>query len=74
MNGTTIRLVDDGPLAISGAVEVVDAEGRPFATAEGESLFLCRCGGSQNKPFCDGSHAKSSFDAKNRAVASGERS
>jgi CDGSH-type Zn-finger protein len=29
---------------------------------EAEKLFLCRCGASVNKPFCDGSHNKIEFD------------
>lgn len=44
-----------GPLAFRGGVVL---EG--FA-AEGEELFLCRCGASGNKPFCDGSHARVGF-------------
>ena len=43
-----------GPLLVSGGVRVVDAEGRVLY--EGERAALCRCGGSGNKPFCDGTH------------------
>jgi uncharacterized Fe-S cluster protein YjdI len=49
----------NGPLLVSGAVRVVDAEGAVLF--EGEKAALCRCGGSANKPFCDGTHEKIGF-------------
>lgn len=60
----TIKVNDDGSYRVSGAVELVDAEGNRFETKE--SFSLCRCGLSQNKPFCDGTH-KGQFDSKPRA-------
>ena len=41
------------------------ASGEPCATVRG--VALCRCGGSANKPFCDGSHGKNGFRDDNRA-------
>jgi CDGSH-type Zn-finger protein len=46
----------DGPYAVSGTVEL---RGAPLAR-EGRYL-LCRCGASQQKPFCDGAHARVGF-------------
>lgn len=43
-----------GPLAIVGAVTVLDADGNVLSCDE--RTFLCRCGGSGRKPFCDGTH------------------
>jgi uncharacterized Fe-S cluster protein YjdI len=50
---------ENGPLLVSGGVRIVDAEGAVLY--EGEKAALCRCGGSANKPFCDGTHAKNGF-------------
>jgi CDGSH-type Zn-finger protein len=63
-----IRLHDDGPLRVKGPVTVLDSNGAPYEIAR-KTFFLCRCGASQNKPFCDGSHARVSFEARNRAAA-----
>lgn len=49
----------DGPLVVTGAVEVTTGTGRHVKSAE--KVFLCRCGASQNKPFCDGSHKAAGF-------------
>jgi uncharacterized Fe-S cluster protein YjdI len=49
----------DGPLLVSGGVRIVDAEGGLLY--EGERAALCRCGGSANKPFCDGTHKTNGF-------------
>jgi CDGSH-type Zn-finger protein/uncharacterized Fe-S cluster protein YjdI len=49
----------DGPLAVSGNLEVISGTGRTIRKAS--NLRLCRCGGSGNKPYCDGSHARVGF-------------
>jgi uncharacterized Fe-S cluster protein YjdI/CDGSH-type Zn-finger protein len=48
-----------GPLLLSGGVRVLDAEGNVLY--EGDKAALCRCGGSANKPFCDGTHRTNGF-------------
>ena len=54
--------VTDGPLKVSGPLEVVSGTGRTInRTTE---TFLCRCGASQHKPFCDGSHRKVGFKSE----------
>ena len=53
LRAPAVTVMRDGPYAVTGSVEL-DA-----ALAEGasrEHYTLCRCGGSKNKPFCDGSH------------------
>ena len=49
----------NGPLQVTGNLEIVSGTGR--LVARGQSVRLCRCGGSQTKPFCDGTHAKIGF-------------
>jgi CDGSH-type Zn-finger protein len=51
----------DGPIGLTGEVEIVDASGKVIAT-QGKTSF-CRCGASENKPFCDGTHIKIGFKA-----------
>ena len=49
----------DGPLQVRGNMEIISGTGRVVARLE--SARLCRCGASNNKPFCDGSHARVGF-------------
>ena len=51
----------NGPLKLSGAIEVVTGTGHTVNRAT--TVFLCRCGQSQNKPYCDGSHKAAGFVA-----------
>jgi CDGSH-type Zn-finger protein len=55
----TIKVRRDGPLLVRGPVTLIDHEGEPFEVEE--DFVLCRCGGSAEKPFCDGTH-KRGFD------------
>jgi CDGSH-type Zn-finger protein len=64
-----IRCRENGPLVIQGLVRVVDHAGNEFAIAPGkDTIALCRCGASKNKPFCDGSHKACGFLAANLAT------
>lgn len=49
----------DGPLLFKGNVVIRSGNGR--RAWSGSQVALCRCGGSENKPFCDGSHKKNGF-------------
>ena len=52
-----------GPYLIDGEdVAFVDANGAEVAV-ERRPMALCRCGASENKPFCDGSHSRVGFEA-----------
>jgi CDGSH-type Zn-finger protein len=49
----------DGPLRVRGNLEIISGTGRVVARLG--NATLCRCGGSANKPFCDGTHARIGF-------------
>lgn len=49
----------DGPLQVTGNLEILSGTGRSIACVE--KTRLCRCGGSANKPFCDGTHRRIGF-------------
>ncbi len=66
MAEVTITPRDNGPYLVRGAVKIVDPEGREW-TVDREVIALCRCGGSANKPFCDGTHARIAFQSQCRA-------
>jgi len=50
----------DGPLLCTGQIEVLNPFGELLQ--KGTEIALCRCGGSRNKPFCDGSHQDEEFE------------
>jgi CDGSH-type Zn-finger protein/uncharacterized Fe-S cluster protein YjdI len=52
----------NGPLHVEGNFQIVNAEG--VVIAGGDEAWLCRCGGSGNKPFCDSTHVKIGFQAE----------
>jgi CDGSH-type Zn-finger protein/truncated hemoglobin YjbI len=55
----TIEVTQDGPYRITGGIPLADADGGDVPRAAGSSrehYALCRCGHSQNKPFCSGMH------------------
>lgn len=55
----TIKIAENGPLLVNGSILLEDATGKRIET---KAIFaLCRCGASENKPFCDGSHKKIGF-------------
>ena len=57
----TITTLTDGPLQVAGEVEILAADGTVIK--ETSKSFLCRCGHSANKPFCDGAHKREGFTA-----------
>ena len=56
-----IRPSANGPLLVSGSIEVVSGTGKTVNRTA--SAAFCRCGQSANKPYCDGSHARVGFQA-----------
>lgn len=77
-----ITVRPNGPFRVEaepGSIELVDAAGAAYDVSmkmkEGKLAFsLCRCGGSVNKPFCDGTHSKIGFQAAETAVQKAEGS
>lgn len=66
-NGVTIKVRENGPYLVRGSLTLTDVDGNEY-TMEGANVALCRCGGSQTKPFCDGSHKTNGFTATERAI------
>jgi CDGSH-type Zn-finger protein len=66
MAETTITPLDNGPNLVKGPVKLVDAAGNEFQV-RGKTVALCRCGNSNTKPFCDGTHVKVGFKSRDRA-------
>ncbi len=67
MAEVTIRSTKNGPYIVQGEVELYDTAGNRIGT-ERETIALCRCGASTNKPFCDGTHSRIGFQAAEEAV------
>ncbi|MEX1141088.1 MAG: CDGSH iron-sulfur domain-containing protein [Thermoleophilaceae bacterium] len=61
-----IKATHNGPLRVKGPITLVDADGTPYEVKR-KTFFLCRCGASAAKPFCDGSHSRIGFEAEERA-------
>jgi CDGSH-type Zn-finger protein len=69
-----ITVRPNGPYRVedpSGVIELVDANGNKYDLTGKPMFSLCRCGGSVNKPFCDGTHSKIGFQAAEAAVKAG---
>src|SRR5438270_1458661 len=59
-----LEVSKDGPYRVTGSIELLDREGHPEVRNDGashEHYSLCRCGKSQNKPFCSGMHWYADF-------------
>ena len=56
----TITGFENGPIEARGALEITSGTGKRLH--RGSRAFLCRCGQSKNKPFCDGSHKAAGFE------------
>lgn len=58
---TVIEALTNGPLLVYGTLTVKNADGE--TVLENKTTAFCRCGHSQNKPYCDGAHVKAKFQA-----------
>jgi uncharacterized Fe-S cluster protein YjdI len=54
-----VDITKNGPMMVHGNITIKDADGKQ--TSRTKVTAFCRCGASQNKPYCDGSHQKISF-------------
>ena len=63
MADVIVTIIDNGPVKIEGAVLLQDENNQPIEVEEGV-IWLCRCGQSKDKPYCDGTHDKCGFSHK----------
>jgi len=70
----TITPRDNGSYKVTGPVVLADQEGNRWSVPEGKAVWLCRCGHSANKPFCDSSHKTVGFESVVRAPAAEDTS
>jgi CDGSH-type Zn-finger protein/uncharacterized Fe-S cluster protein YjdI len=61
----SVTPVLDGPLHVKGNLELVSGTGHTINRVT--EVWLCRCGGSSKKPYCDGTHKRNGFKAEGRA-------
>jgi CDGSH-type Zn-finger protein len=61
MSEVKITCLADGPLEVAGEVEILASDGSLIK--ETTKSYLCRCGHSAKKPFCDGAHKREGFTA-----------
>ncbi len=61
---TKITTNNHGPLKVEGDFVVCDMQGNSFDLSGRTAISLCRCGHSENKPFCDGSHRRVGFQSE----------
>ncbi len=64
---TKITVRNNGPLRLEGEFTICDMEGKEFDLGGRTAISLCRCGHSEDKPFCDGSHKKVNFQSEVKA-------
>lgn len=69
MSDVSIKCRENGPLLVTGPVTVTDHEGNAFDTGGKDTIALCRCGATKNRPFCDGSHRDCGFQAADLATS-----
>ena len=63
-----IKVIPNGPYRVNGPVKITDPQGNEIVIEEGRAVSLCRCVGSTNKPYCDGTHSRIGFQAAEEAV------
>lgn len=56
MSKTKLTILSNGSVKVDGDFEIVDKDGNNYGLGGRTLVSLCRCGLSNNKPFCDGSH------------------
>lgn len=56
---TLVELNANGPLCVHGTISIKDSAGNTVEKLN--KTFFCRCGGSSNKPYCDGTHKRNGF-------------
>lgn len=64
MSTVKITVLPNGPLKVEGDIEIKDGQGNVLVPKTKPDAYLCRCGHSANKPFCDGAHSRNGFKAE----------
>jgi CDGSH-type Zn-finger protein len=64
---TKVTINNNGSVRIEGEFTICDSTGAAFDLAGRTTIGLCRCGHSENKPFCDGSHKRTGFQSEIQA-------
>ena len=67
MADVKIEIRENGPLRVSGPIDIVDKDGNNYTIPEGQWVSMCRCGQSAIKPFCDASHRDAAFQGESVA-------
>ncbi|MEO6924805.1 MAG: CDGSH iron-sulfur domain-containing protein [Bryocella sp.] len=63
-----ITVRSNGPLRIEGNIVLKDPDGNEWDLTGKPAVSLCRCGLSQKRPFCDGSHAREGWQGADSPV------
>ena len=69
MSDVQVQIRDNGPFLVTGSITLTDHDGKAFDLGGKETIALCRCGESANRPFCDGAHKGCGFQSAERAPA-----
>ena len=68
MADVQINTRENGPLLVTGPITLTDHQGNAFDLGGKETIALCRCGATKNRPFCDGAHKSCDFTAAELAT------
>jgi CDGSH-type Zn-finger protein len=60
VSAVRLTLLPDGPVEVTGSFELARQDGEQVQPPA-PTIYLCRCGRSTNKPFCDGTHARTGW-------------
>jgi 3-phenylpropionate/trans-cinnamate dioxygenase ferredoxin subunit len=66
-----VTILNNGPYMVAGdlaELQLKDGAGNAHDLSGKKQIYLCRCGASTKKPFCDGQHSKIGFQAAEAAV------
>jgi CDGSH-type Zn-finger protein len=64
MSEVKVDLKPNGPILINGPITLNDTQGNAYDLGSKSTIALCRCGATNNKPFCDGSPNGCGFESQ----------
>jgi CDGSH-type Zn-finger protein len=68
MANVAVKALKNGPYEVSGGAKLFDYQGKEYQEDQIDPLYLCRCGHSKTKPFCDGTHKEIGFKSEETAA------